>query len=49
MVDQVSDTMRIPWSEVFKMQVLEFLNVNCYIRDKNNYEKEQMEKWRRTH
>lgn len=49
MVDQVSETMRVPWSEVLLMNVHQFLNVNCYIRDKNNYEKEQMEKWRRTH
>ncbi len=49
MIHQVSDVTKMTWHQVLSMQVTEFLNINCYIRDKNNYEKAQMEKWRKSH
>lgn len=49
MVDQVSDITKYTWGQVFEMNIIEFLNINCYIKDKNNYEKEQQEKWKRAH
>lgn len=49
MVDAVSEVTRLNWHEVLEMSVIEFLNINCYLRDKNNYEKEQMEKWKARH
>lgn len=49
MVNNITDVTHIGWYEVFEMNIIEFLNITCYIRDKNNWEKEQMEKWRRAH
>lgn len=37
------------WDEIWKMNVVEFLNTICYIKDKVEYDKELMEQWRRTH
>jgi len=31
------------------MQIAEFLNIVCYGRDKAQYEKEQLERWKRKH
>ena len=45
----VADMIHKSWDEVWQMNVVEFLNTICYIRDKNEYEKEQIEKWQRTH
>lgn len=41
--------MRKSWDDVFTMNVIEFLNVICYIKDKNEKEKADMERWKRTH
>lgn len=45
-VDVVSETIREPWSVVFKMNVVEFLNILSYTRDKANEKKRQMEKYK---
>ena len=47
LVDEVSETTRLTWHEVFEMEVGEFLNIACYGRDKREYEHEQLEKWKR--
>lgn len=49
MVDNVASITHLDWNKVMEMLIIEFLNINCYIRDKNEYEKQQMEKWKRTH
>ena len=49
MVDEVSEVTRLTWYQVLEMSVMEFLNICCYTRDKNNWEKAQQEKWKRTH
>lgn len=49
MVDNVASITHLDWNKVMEMHIIEFLNINCYIRDKNEYEKQQMEKWKRTH
>lgn len=49
MVNAVADITHLSWHDVFDMSVIEFLNINCYIRDKNNYDNQQMEKWKRSH
>lgn len=49
MVNEVSDVMKLDWHSVMELSVIEFLNVCCYHRDKNNWEKEQQEKWKRAH
>lgn len=49
MVDTVSEITRLNWQEVFKLSVIEFLNIACYARDKAEHEKQQVEAWKRTH
>lgn len=46
MVKEVSDVTKLTWHQVFEMNIIEFLNVCCFNRDFNNYEKHQMEKWK---
>lgn len=41
-VDTVSETVRVSWDEVFKMNIIEFLNILCYIKDKKKEEERQM-------
>ena len=48
-IDQVAEVRRQSWDEIFSLNVVEFLNMLCYIRDKRNWEKKQREEWRRTH
>ena len=49
MVNEVSDITKLDWHKVFEMPIMEFLNISCYIKDKNNWEKAQQEKWKRAH
>lgn len=49
MVDQVSNTTKLTWDEVFEMNIIKFLNINCYLRDKAEWERQQQEKWKRKH
>lgn len=46
-VDQVSETMRIPWPDVYRLEVIEFLTTLCYIRDKRAWEKSEIGKFKR--
>ena len=48
-VDVVSETTRQPWKEIWEMNIVEFLNILCYRRDKREWEKAELEKWKRTH
>lgn len=45
----VADTIHKSWDDVFTMNIIEFLNIICYIRDKAEKEKADIEKWKRTH
>ena len=49
MVNEVSDITKLTWYQVFEMTVVEFLNICCYSRDKNNWEIAQSKKWQATH
>ena len=46
-IDIVSETLRISWHEVYRISVIEFLNMLAYVKEKNRKEKEVLEKWRR--
>ena len=46
-VDTVSETMRISWNEVFEMNIVEFLNVVAYTRDKAQLELEREKEYLR--
>lgn len=48
-IDKVSETMRIPWQQTFELNIVEFLNTLAYTRDKAQWEKNERERWRRTH
>lgn len=48
-MDLVARTMGVSWDVVFGKPATEFLNVICYAKDKAEYEKEQLENWKRTH
>jgi len=37
------------WHEVFEMGITEFFNIVSYSRDKKEYERQQLEKWKRKH
>ncbi len=39
--------MRTDWGTVYRMPVIEFLNVISYIRDKGEEEKKELEKWKK--
>jgi len=39
--------MRESWDYVFKMPVLEFLNIVCYCIDKAEDQKEKIAKWKK--
>lgn len=41
--------MRCPWSEVFNLPALEFLNIISYRIDRNAKEKADIELYKRTH
>ena len=46
-IDIVSETLRISWHEVYRISVIEFLNILAYNKEKIRKEKEVLEKWRR--
>ena len=48
-VDAVSETCRCSWDDVWQMSALEFLNILSYRKDKAEKEKEELEKWKKTH
>jgi hypothetical protein len=48
-VDAVSDTCRCSWDAVWEMGIIEFFNILCYRKDKQEQEKRSLEKWRKTH
>ena len=41
--------MGISWFDVYKIQIIVFLNVVCFLIDKSNEEKRQIEEWKRKH
>ena len=45
----VGETLRMPTLDVYKLPVMVFLNVVCYNIDRSNYEKSEIEKFKRTH
>lgn len=49
LIDKVSDTTKEKWSDVFEMNIRTFLNIVCYTNDKAEYDKQQLEKWKRSH
>lgn len=48
-IDRVSEVTRLNWHQVYDMYIQEFLNIICYLIDKGNEEKRQIEEWKRRH
>lgn len=48
-ISQVSKELGVSWFEVYKTNVMVFLNVICFLIDKSNEEKRQLEQWKRKH
>lgn len=46
-VDAISETLRVSWDDVYQMNIYSFLNVYCYIIDKNNDEKRRIEEFKK--
>ena len=44
-VDEVANTTRLSWDDVFKKNVVEFLNILCYTKDKANMETQQQKEF----
>lgn len=49
LIDNISDLTKDKWDDVFKKNIYEFFNLLAYLRHKNKRQKEQIEKWKRTH
>lgn len=48
-VSSVSKELGISWFETYKVKAMVFLNVICFLIDKSNEEKRQIEQWKRKH
>lgn len=48
-MDNVSETCRCSWDDVWQMTAMEFLNIIAYRKDKNEEVKAQIERWKNTH
>lgn len=43
----MAELRRLTWEQVFSMNVVEFLNMLCYMKDKSEMDKIQMREWKR--
>lgn len=48
-VQSVADLTHKDWDAVWTMNVVEFLNLVCYIKDKREEDKKRIEDYRRMH
>lgn len=48
-VETVANTTHVSWNEVWEMNLIEFLNILSYCRDKAAWEKEEQKKWQKKH
>ena len=47
-IDVVSETLRISWHEVYRISVIEFLNMLAYNKEKIRKEKEALKRWQQS-
>lgn len=45
----MSETLRCPWDDVWRLPAIEFLNLLAYRKDKGEKEKADIEQWKKTH
>ena len=48
-IDEVAEVTRQGWPAVYAMPVMEFLNIVCYCRDKAEFRRQEIDRWKRTH
>lgn len=48
-VDKVAEATRESWSHVWNISIVEFFNTLAYCHDKREWEKAELEKWKKTH
>lgn len=48
-VDIVSETMKLNWHEVMDLNIIEFLNVRSYIKDKGDWQKKRADEYNKLH
>ena len=46
-VDMISECLRVSWDDVYEMKVYSFLNVYCYLIDKNADEKRRIDEFKK--
>lgn len=46
---QVAEVQRITWDAVLEKPALEFLNTMAFLRDRREWEKAEIDKWKKTH
>lgn len=49
MVDTVASTTNNKWDDIFEWPIRTFLNIYSYSVDKANFEKQELDKFKRTH
>lgn len=47
MVDNVAEVTKESWDKIFEKNIIEFLNLNCYIKEKREFEKKQIESFQK--
>ena len=46
---QVAEVQRLSWDAVLMKPALEYLNTMAFLRDRREWEKEEIDKWKKTH
>ena len=48
-VSQVAEVQGLTWDQVLGKPALEFLNTMAFLRDRREWEKAELDKWKKTH
>ena len=48
-MDAIAELTHESWAHVWEMNIIEFFNLLAYRKDKREWEKAEMEQWKRTH
>lgn len=47
LIDNISELTRESWDKVFEKPIIEFINLCCYLKDKREYEKQQIDSFQK--
>lgn len=48
-MNQVAEVQRLTWDQVLGKPALEFLNTMAFLRDRREWQKAELDKWKKTH